>query len=125
MDSASALDHYEEVNTLMEEVVFDSWIIAGQERPASWHDSFANLLQELNAQQVEDDIYYPMSRGEINTNPYELVEQIIEKASNIQIDDFAWSLQVDRCHTTNPDSWGRMDYLRRADADARGLTPTI
>eukprot|EP00971_Amphidinium_carterae_P106061 2100597-Amphidinium_carterae.1 len=125
MDSASALDHYEEVNTLLEEAVFDSWRIAGQDRPASWQDGFTNLLQELNARLVDDEISYPMSQGDLLTNPYELVTKIIDKANNISIDDFLWSLQDDRCHTTNPDAWGRMDHLRRADADARGLTPTI
>eukprot|EP00971_Amphidinium_carterae_P348126 6490335-Amphidinium_carterae.1 len=125
MDSASALAHYEEVNTLMEEVVFETWVIQGQEKPALWRDGFANLLQELNAHQVQEDIYYPMSHGEINTNPCELVEEIIDKSSNMQIEDFAWSITDDRCHTTHPDAWGRMDHLRRADADAHGLTPTI
>eukprot|EP00971_Amphidinium_carterae_P351028 6491868-Amphidinium_carterae.2 len=80
---------------------------------------------ELNANQIEEDIYYPTSQGEINTNPYDLVELIVDKSSNIQIEDFAWSITDDKSHTTHPDAWGRMDHLRRADADARGLTPTI
>eukprot|EP00971_Amphidinium_carterae_P344640 6485150-Amphidinium_carterae.1 len=125
MDSASALDHYEEVNALMEEVIFDSWKIDNQERPASWHDGFSKLLQELNGRLMEDNLSYPMAQGDVELNPYELCHQIMDRANYIQIEDFAWTLKDDRCHTTDPDSAGRMNHLRRADADARGLTPTI
>eukprot|EP00971_Amphidinium_carterae_P091433 1810117-Amphidinium_carterae.1 len=42
----------------------------------------------------------------------------------MEIDDFLWSLADNRCHTTDPDSHGKMTHLRRADASARGLVPT-
>eukprot|EP00971_Amphidinium_carterae_P023324 459958-Amphidinium_carterae.1 len=54
LDSASALDHYEEVNNLMEQVLFDSWHIETTERPASWHEGFSRLLLELNGRLLED-----------------------------------------------------------------------
>eukprot|EP00971_Amphidinium_carterae_P222295 4412336-Amphidinium_carterae.3 len=125
MDSASALDHYEEVNALMEEVLFDSWKINTTERPASWHDGFSKLLQELNGRLHEDTIEYPIAQGDIQQNPYELGQLIKDGANYMEIDDFVWSLSDNRCHTTDPDSHGRMPHLRRADAEARGLTPTI
>eukprot|EP00971_Amphidinium_carterae_P057409 1135005-Amphidinium_carterae.1 len=125
MDSASALDHYEEVNALMEEVLFDSWKIDNTERPASWHDGFSQLLLELNGSLLEDTIAYPTAQGDIEQNPYELFQLVKEGASYMEIDDFQWSLQDNRCHTTDPGSHGRMSHLRRADADVRGLTPTI
>eukprot|EP00971_Amphidinium_carterae_P312206 6205627-Amphidinium_carterae.1 len=125
MDSASALDHYEEVNALMEEVIFDSWKVDNQECPASWHDGFSKLLQELNGRLVEDNLAYPMGQGDLELNPYELCHLIMDKANYIQIEDSAWTLKDDRCHTTDPDPAGRMNHLRRTDADARGLTPTI
>eukprot|EP00971_Amphidinium_carterae_P350304 6491480-Amphidinium_carterae.2 len=125
MDSASALDHYEEVNALMEEVLFDSWEVHNTERPASWHEGFTQLLQELNGRLLEETIAYPTAQGDIQQNPYELFQLVKEKASYMEIDDFIWSLSDNRCHTTDPDSHGRMEHLRRADADARGLTPTV
>eukprot|EP00971_Amphidinium_carterae_P063466 1256225-Amphidinium_carterae.2 len=75
MDTASALDHYEEVNTLMEEVIFDSWIIDSRERPASWHEGFSKLLQELNGHLLEDTLPYPIAHDDIQLNPYELCWQ--------------------------------------------------
>eukprot|EP00971_Amphidinium_carterae_P095763 1895034-Amphidinium_carterae.1 len=125
MDSASVLDHYEEVNALMEEVLFDSWKINTEERPASWHDGFSQLLLELNGRLLEETIEYPTAQGDIQQNPYELFKLVKEGANYMEIDDFVWSMQDNRCHTTDPDSHGRMSHLRRADADARGLTPTI
>eukprot|EP00971_Amphidinium_carterae_P318480 6330351-Amphidinium_carterae.1 len=73
MDSVSALDHYEEVNALMEEVLFDSWKIDTTERPASWHDGFSQLLLELIGRLLEDTIEYPIAQGDIQKNPYELL----------------------------------------------------
>eukprot|EP00971_Amphidinium_carterae_P170984 3388411-Amphidinium_carterae.1 len=124
LDSVSALDHYEEVNNLMEEVLFDSWKIDSTERPASWHDGFSKLLLELNGRLLEDNLAYPTAQGDLERKPYDLFLAIKEAADYMEIDDFLWSLADNRCHTTDPNSHGKMTHLRRADATARGVVPT-
>eukprot|EP00971_Amphidinium_carterae_P292804 5812979-Amphidinium_carterae.1 len=49
---------------------------------------------------------------------------IKEAADYMEIDDFLWSLADNRCHTTDPNSHGKMAPLKRADATARGAVPT-
>eukprot|EP00971_Amphidinium_carterae_P204919 4066835-Amphidinium_carterae.1 len=52
---------------------------------------------------------------------------IKQAADYMEIDDFLWGLAAladHRCHTTDPNSHGKMAPLKRANATARGAVPT-
>eukprot|EP00971_Amphidinium_carterae_P247850 4921696-Amphidinium_carterae.1 len=98
-DSASALDHYEQVNEILESAVFEGWQFVTDKTPAQWQEGFDVLIRELHANQVKADISYPLERGEVKCDPYDLDQTISSKANYREIEQIKWNMSDDRAHS--------------------------
>eukprot|EP00971_Amphidinium_carterae_P311404 6189266-Amphidinium_carterae.1 len=60
-ETAAVYAHYETVNDILEDQVFEDWnFVAERDRkPAGWQEGFDLIIQELNANLIENDITYP------------------------------------------------------------------
>eukprot|EP00971_Amphidinium_carterae_P164894 3269107-Amphidinium_carterae.1 len=103
-------------------VTDEEWnFVADRERkPAGWQEGFDIIIFELCANLIESDIVYPMERGAVNGNPYDIARAIAEEAHDKSIEWLRWSMTDDRGHATHANAWGNMPQLHRADADAHG-----
>eukprot|EP00971_Amphidinium_carterae_P160877 3189782-Amphidinium_carterae.1 len=92
--TASVYAHYETVNDILEDQVFEDWTFVAEKdrKPAGWQDGFDIIIQELNANLIENDISYPTERGAVNGNPYDISRSIAEEAHNKSIEQFRWNM---------------------------------